>query len=98
MQRIENIEEIIVNNISDYLLIGIRRKNEEDEILEKKKKKDKAKIGTITLTYANYYGNEEEEKAEAFIEFLSVFNLWNKVTFNDFDNLFKEELNGRRDK
>ena len=72
MQRIENIEEIIVNNTGDYLLIGIRRKNEEYEILEIKTK--------------------EEEKAEAFIEFLSVFNLWNKITFNDFDNLFKEEL------
>ena len=92
MQRIENIEEIIVNNTIDYLVIGIKRKNEEDEILEIKTKKDKAKIGTITLTYANYYGNEEEEKAEAFIEFLSVFNLWDKVIFNDFDNLFKEEL------
>ena len=82
MQRIENIEEIIVNNISDCLLIGIRRKNEEDEILEIKTKKDKAKIGTITLTYANYYGNEEEEKAEAFIEFLRVFNLLDKVEFS----------------
>ena len=92
MQRIENIEEIIVNNTGDYLLIGIRRKNEEYEILEIKTKKDKAKIGTITLTYANYYGNEEEEKAEAFIEFLIVFNLWNKITFNDFDNLFKKGL------
>lgn len=92
MQRIENIEEIIVNNTGNYLFIVIRRKNEEDEILKIKTKKDKAETGTITLTYANYYGNEEEEKAEAFIEFLSVFNLWDKVTFNDFDNLFKEEL------
>lgn len=92
MQRIENIEEIIVNNIGDYLLIRIRRKNEEDEILKIKTKKDKAETGTVILTYANYYGNEEETKAEAFIEFLSVFNLWNKTTFNNFDNLFKEEL------
>ena len=40
MQRIENIEEIIVNNTGDYLLIGIRRKNEEDEILKIKTKKE----------------------------------------------------------
>lgn len=92
MQRIENIEEIIVNNTGNYLFIVIRRKNEEDEILKIKTKKDKAETGTVILPYANYYGNEEEKKAEAFAEFLYVFKLWDKVTFNDFDNLFKEEL------
>ena len=81
MQRIENIEEIIVNNTGDYLFIGIRRKNEEDEILKIKTKKDKAETGTVILTYANYYGNEEEKKAEAFIEFLRVFNLFSKIKF-----------------
>lgn len=85
MQRIENIEEIIVNNTIDYLVIGIKRKNEEDEILKIKTKKDKAETGTVILTYANYYGNEEEKKTEAFIEFLYVFKLWDKVTFNNFD-------------
>ena len=88
MQRIENIEEIIVNNTIDYVVIGIKRKNEEDEILKIKK----------GFVYPFHRDIEEKKKAEAFIDFLIVFNLWNKITFNDFDNLFEEELNGRRDK
>ena len=96
MQRIENIEEIRVNNTIDYLVIGIKRKNEEDEIL--KIKKDEVPLRSLTFVYQFRRDIEEKKKAEIFIEFLSVFNLWDKVTFNDFDNLFKEELNGRRDK
>lgn len=89
MQRIENIEEIIVNNTGDYLFIGIRRKNEEDEILNIKK--GEVPLRGLTFVYPVKHNIKEEEKAEAFIEFLSVFNLWDKVTFNDFYNLFKEE-------
>ena len=90
MQRIENIEEIIVNNTIDYLIIGIKRKNEEDEIL--KIKKGEVPLRSLTFVYPVRRDIEEEEKAKAFAEFLYVFKLWDKVTFNDFDNLFKEEL------
>ena len=83
MQRIENIEGIMVKNISDYLFIVIRRKNEEDEIL--KIKKGEVPLRSLTFVYPVRRDIEEEEKAKAFIEFLSVFNLLNKITFYNFD-------------
>lgn len=79
MQRIENIEEIIVNDTSNYLLIGIKRKNEEDEILKINTKRDKMSLDSLTFVYPVYCNIEEEEKVEAFIEFLKVFKLWDKV-------------------
>ena len=65
MQRIENIEEIIINDTIDYRIIEIKRKNEEDEI----------------VTIYKYIYPETDEKIRAMREFLRVFNLLDKVKF-----------------
>lgn len=65
MQRIENIEEIVIIEDIDVVTIGIKRKDEEDEI----------------LTIQKYIYPETEEKIKPMKEFLRVFNLINKVKF-----------------
>lgn len=65
MQRIENIEEIVIIDDIDVSTIGIRRKDEEDEI--------------ITI-YKNL-DPKAQEKIIAMKEFLRVFNLFSKIKF-----------------
>lgn len=63
MQRIENIEEIVIIEDIDVVTIGIKRKDEEDEILTIYKLEDL----------------EGQEKIKSMREFLRVFKLINKV-------------------
>ena len=65
MQRIENIEEIVIIEDIDVVTIGIKRKDEEDEILAIYKLEDL----------------EGQEKIKSMREFLRVFKLINKVKF-----------------
>ena len=65
MQRIENIEEIVIIEGIDVVTIGIKRKDEEDEILAIYKLEDL----------------EGQEKIKSMREFLRVFKLINKVKF-----------------
>lgn len=65
MQRIENIEEIVIIEDIDVVTIGIKRKDEEDEILTIYKLEDL----------------EGQEKIKSMREFLRVFKLINKVKF-----------------
>ena len=65
MQRIENIEEIVIIEDIDVVTIEIKRKDEEDEILIIYKLEDL----------------EGQEKIKSMREFLRVFNLINKVKF-----------------
>ena len=65
MQRIENIEEIVIIEDIDVVTIGIKRKDEEDEILTIYKLEDL----------------EGQEKIKSMKEFLRVFKLINKVKF-----------------
>ena len=65
MQRIENIEEIVIIENIDVVTIGIKRKDEEDEILTIYKLEDL----------------EGQEKIKSMREFLRVFKLINKVKF-----------------
>lgn len=65
MQRIENIEEIVIIEDIDVVTIGIKRKDEEDEI----------------LTIQKYIYPETEEKIKSMKEFLRVFNLFSKIKF-----------------
>lgn len=65
MQRIENIEEIVIIEDIDVVTIGIKRKDEEDEI----------------LTIQNYIYPETEEKIKSMKEFLRVFKLIKKIKF-----------------
>ena len=81
MQRIENIEEILIYNSMYYIVIEIKRKDEEVEVV----KIEKPEPPLRELTYLIYpfkRNIEEEEKAKAFIEFLRVFNLLDKVEFS----------------
>ena len=63
MQRIENIEEIVIIEDIDVVTIRIKRKDEEDEILTIYKLEDL----------------EGQEKIKSMREFLRVFKLINKV-------------------
>ena len=65
MQRIENIEEIVIIEDIDVVTIWIKRKDEEDEILTIYKLEDL----------------EGQEKIKSMREFLRVFKLINKVKF-----------------
>ena len=65
MQRIENIEEIVIIENIDISNIGIRRKDEEDEIITIYKNSDP----------------KAQEKIIAMKEFLRVFNLFSKIKF-----------------
>ena len=65
MQRIENIEEIVIIENIDVVTIGIKRKDEEDEILTIYKLEDL----------------EGQEKIKSMREFLRVFNLFSKIKF-----------------
>ena len=65
MQRIENIEEIVIIEDIDVVTIRIKRKDEEDEILTIYKLEDL----------------EGQEKIKSMREFLRVFKLINKVKF-----------------
>ena len=65
MQRIENIEEIRICEDIDFINIGIKRTDEEDEI----------------VTIYKYIYPETDEKIRAMREFLRVFNLLDKVKF-----------------
>lgn len=65
MQRIENIEEIVIIEDIDVVTIEIKRKDEEDEILIIYKLEDL----------------EGQEKIKSMREFLRVFKLIKKIKF-----------------
>lgn len=76
MQRIENIEEIVIIEDIDVVTIGIKRKDEEDEILTIYKLEDLEGCAKKSCYFINM-----QEKIKSMREFLRVFKLINKVKF-----------------